>query len=376
MSKPTMKIIHVPIERIPNRYTADWVNQFETEFKNAEVDFVTVGDKEIPIETGSVLDAYGTNKFKLEQLIEIINMIKRGEITKNDTIFFADLWFPGLETLFYIRNMTKIEFKIAGVFHAGTWDPFDFTSRNEMRNWGQHLELSWLQGVDTIFVATQWHKDLIVMNSGDFNNDKIFVTGIPFYSESLKAQYPVTKKEDIIIFPHRMEIEKHPEKFDKLKKKYPQWTFIKTLDVCSNRDEYFKLLAKSKVMISFAQQETFGYSTVESMALGNYVIVPNSLSYRETVPEDMRYSWEKEITAMLEKFMSWEELPIYSELTKWSESIGKMIKVMQVKMREANRRKQEETQVRKEQLEKEEQRQVRQNRLDEAQKSNEPQTEQ
>jgi glycosyltransferase involved in cell wall biosynthesis len=266
-------------------------------------------------------------------------MILNKEVTENDVIFFSDLWFPGLESLFYVRNITGIDFKIAGVFHAGTWDPHDFTSRTGMRNWGQHIETGWLHGVDMIFVATQWHKDLIVLNSNEFDESKIFVTGIPFYAKELSEKYRngenVAPKENIVVFPHRLDTEKHPEKFDRLAKKYPQWKFVKTMDQTSSRDEYFKLLARSKVMISFAEQETFGYSTVEAMALGNFVIVPDALSYRETVPEDFRYSTEKEIPDMLDKFMSMNEVAVYPELDKWAQSIETMISVMNLHMCEA-----------------------------------------
>lgn len=356
-----MKIIHVPIERIPTRYTADWVEQFEKAFKKNKIKFETIeGGNEIPIEVGSVLDAYGTNIYKLEQLQTIIKKIQNNEIQDEDIIFFADLWFPGIESLFYIRNMLGKKFKIAGVFHAGTWDPYDFTSRNGMRHWGQHLENSWLNAIDVVFVATQFHKDLIVMNSNDFNPDKIFVTGIPFYSELIKQKYPIQSKENIVVFPHRLEDEKHPEKFDALKKKYPKWTFIKTLESTKNREEYFQLLARSKVMISFADQETFGYSTVESMALGNHVIVPNRLSYREIVPDENRYNKDKEVGDMLDKFMASEEVPEYPDLVKWEGSINKMIKVMKVKIKEAQRqREQEEADGREEQLRIEKERQER-----------------
>jgi glycosyltransferase involved in cell wall biosynthesis len=259
-----------------------------------------------------------------------MKMIKSKQVEDGDIIFFADLWFSGLEALFYVRNITGIKFKIAGVLHAGTWDPSDFTCRNGMRNWGQYIELGWLQGVDMIFVATQFHKDLIIFNSGSFNPDKIHVTGIPFYAANLKQKYPIPmeQKENIIVFPHRTDIEKHPEKFDKLAKKYPKWRFVKTILETKSREEYFQLLAKSKVMISYAEQETFGYSTVEAMALGNYVIVPNALSYRETVPKEFRYSNEKEIPEMLEKFMEMSAPAVYPELGKWADSIQNMMDIM------------------------------------------------
>lgn len=335
-----MRIIHVPIESYPQRYTADWTKQFEEAFCELGVESITVpGDRLTEqIVEGSVLDACGTNYYKFAQLKRLIQMISNGAITSDDVILFADAWFPGLESLFYIRNITKVNFKIAGILHAGTWDPHDFTARTGMRAWGQYSELGWLYGMDIIFVATQWHKDLIVMNSGYFDRNKICVTGLPFYSEKLTTKYPIRPKEDIVVFPHRPDIEKHPEKFDRLSKKYPQWRFIKTMEVTRSREEYFNLLARSRVMVSFAEQETFGYATLESMALGNHVIVPDALSYRETVPKENRYSNEKEIPDMLEEFMK-KDLPSYPELDSWATAIKSMMYFLEVHLQncEANR---------------------------------------
>ena len=360
-----MKIIHVPIEKVPTRYTMEWKEVFEQQFTAEKIEYITVEGETpvIPIETGSVLDAYGTNKYKLSQLTKLIDMIADGTIEDDDVIFFADLWFPGIEALFYIRDLSKKEFKIAGIYHAGTWDPYDFTSQHNMRDWGQHAELSWLHGVDTVFVATKFHKNMIVMNSGDFDNTKIFVTGIPFNAKQLQTQYPFESKENIVVFPHRCNEEKHPEKFDKLKKKYPQWRFVKTLEETQSREEYFQLLAKSKVMISFADQETWGFSTLESMALGNYVIVPNGLSYRETVPDsEYRYHKDNEVATMLEDFMSREELPTYSNIdTIGTDAISKMIKVLRVQLRATVKRREEDAEaVRQEQIRVEEERRAKQ----------------
>lgn len=365
-----MRVIHVPIEPYPTRYTADWIQQFEKEFGDAGLEFITVLGNQVvnTIQNGSVLDACGTHIYKFSQLNVLMQMINDGKVTKDDVIFFSDLWFPGLESLFYVRNITGIDFKIAGIYHAGTWDPYDFTSRTGMRSWGQHVELSWLHGVDMIFVATQWHKDLIIMNSGSFDKDKIFVTGIPFYSKELAEKYPLPeKKQDLVVFPHRLDIEKHPEKFDRLAKKYPQWRFVKTISTTQNRDEYFKMLAQAKVMISFAEQETFGYSTVEAMALGCYVIVPNALSYRETVPENCRYSSEKEIPELLEQFMASPNIACYPELDKWSLSARNMVDVMYQEMENASvSRKKREEAIRAEQARVEAEKQAKKQKRAEA----------
>lgn len=334
-------LYHVPIEPYETRYTADWIEQFEYEFRKAGVKFRTILGERVTqkIGTGSVLDACGTNIFKLTQLQKLIKLINEGEIKSGDILFFCDLWFPGIESLFYIRNITKIDFKIVGILHAGTYDPADFTCREGMRSWGKYLELSWFSEFDMIFSATQFHKELILKGveaslysfpaKGELI-DKIKVTGIPFYSEQLKFYYPIKEKENIVIFPHRTDKEKHPEMFDLFSKYIAAdgFKFIKTIEETKSRDEYFQLLAKSKIMLSFAEQETFGYSTLEAMALGNVVIVPDRLSYVETVPEQFRYSTMEEATRLFELALSGELKPDYPYLTQWEKSAYNMIMQM------------------------------------------------
>lgn len=333
-------LYHIPIEPYKTRYTADWIQQFESEFKQHNVDFVTVlGPKtNDTVSSGGVLDSCSTYIYKFSQLSQIIELILNNKIHEDDILFFSDLWFPGLESLFYIRNMLKIKFKIAGVFHAGTYDPADFTCRNGMRNWGKFLESCWFEEIDDIFLATSFHKELLLKNSYIDENvkekflSKLHITGLPFYAQDLRTTYMNnTTKEDIIVFPHRLDTEKHPELFDKLEQWLTQNNInckcIKTIESTKSREEYFKLLARSKVMISFADQETFGYSTLESMALDNIVIVPNKLSYVETVPSSYRYNTIDEAFKLVKQSILNYTNPNY-DLSKWKNSISNMIDIL------------------------------------------------
>lgn len=332
-------LYYVPIEPYETRYTADWIHDYETAFADYNVKYQTILGKtdSTKVTDGGVLDACGTHLYKFTQLQSIISKIQNGVITDDDTIFFADLWFPGIESLFYIRNMLNLKFKICGIFHAGTYDKADFTYRNGMRSWGKYLEASWFTDIDKIFVATEFHKWLLVSRSYSIDGlaNKIYVTGLPFYSNNLREKYPINKSDDnILVFPHRVDIEKHPELFDELviwlKSKGVNFKPIKTIVETKSRDEYFNILAKSKVMVSFADQETFGYSTLESMALDNVVVVPNGLSYVETVPEEFRYATKEQCFNMVLGALTDYTKPVYKDIDKWQKSIYYMIKEMGV----------------------------------------------
>lgn len=332
-------LYYIPIEPYETRYTADWISDYESTFDMFDVEYTTILGKtdSTKVTDGGVLDACGTHLYKFTQLQDIISKIKCGTVTDADTIFFADLWFPGIESLFYIRNMLKLHFQICGIFHAGTYDEADFTYRNNMRSWGRYLEASWFTDIDKIFVATEFHKKLLLSKSFIVEGleNKIYVTGLPFYSDKLKHNYPINKSDDnILVFPHRVDIEKHPELFDELvewlKSKSVNFTPIKTIVETNSREEYFKVLAKSKVMVSFADQETFGYSTLESMALDNIVVVPNKLSYVETVPRGYRYDSKEECFNMVYNALTNYSKPTYKNIENWQFSICHMIEEMGV----------------------------------------------
>lgn len=331
-----MKIFYIPIEPYETRYTADWIQQFESEFDACGVQYETILGSTFSntVTIGGVLDACGTHVYKFTQLQKLIDKINANVVHDGDVIFFADLWFPGIESLFYIRNMTGIKFKVCGIFHAGTYDSKDFTCRNNMRSWGKWLEACWLSEIDKIFVATHFHKQLLLSGSIIIPRlaDKIFVTGLPFYGESLRDRY-LSTKENIVVFPHRLDEEKHPELFDLFADKLNQLGFefkaIKTIEETRSREEYFSLLGKSKVMLSFAEQETFGYATLESMVLDNIVIVPNKLSYVETVPSAYRYDSLEEAFDLLVHSLRYYEKPNYNGcFAKWANSISNMIALL------------------------------------------------
>ena len=156
------KLFYIPIEEYDRRYTADWVKQFEDKFKELNINYETIKGQSVTskITCGDVLDAYGTTLYKLSQLNQIVEKLSNNEIQDDDVIFFADGWFPGVENLAYIRNLSGINFKLACILHAGSWDNYDFTYRTGMRDWAYNLENSWFEMYDYIVNG----KDILYLN--------------------------------------------------------------------------------------------------------------------------------------------------------------------------------------------------------------------
>lgn len=292
-----MNIIHLPIELLEERYSHQWYHWFDSYMNQNNINAINVLPNmgwNSKIENGQFLDVIKTNMFKAQQLVTVTQLVDEGRVNEQTVIFLMDAWFPGLEMLAYIRDAMKIPFKITGIFHAGTWDQHDYLTQCGMKSWGQFCERAWFEILDAIFVATNFHKKLIIENSTMIQKcnlnltDKIHVTGLPIYPDFVKD----VKKENIVVFPHRLAPEKQPELFDHLAKtlkdQFPHWQFIKTKDVCSTKQEYYDLLNRAKIAVSFAQQETFGISMIEATLCDCLPIVPNRLSYQELYPQNFQ----------------------------------------------------------------------------------------
>ena len=218
------KIWLLPIEPLIERYSAQWLKWFPEEFNRLGIDFEIINPKPLSdtIRQGSFLDIIGTNYYKMTQLQQVCLLFEEGRIKENDIFLLAEGWFPGIEMLAYIRDALGLKFKIYSIFHAGTYDPYDFLTQKGMRKWGKHLERSWLEMYDGVFVATEFHKELLFkginyFETGSINldlKDKIHVTGLPIYPEFVR---PDIEKSNIVVFPHRLDMEKQPEIFDDLK---------------------------------------------------------------------------------------------------------------------------------------------------------------
>lgn len=290
-----MTVFNLPIENLEERYSSQWNIGFPKEFEALHVPYVTVYPDSYEdgwIKNGQFLDVVQTNIFKSLQMAQLLHHINLGEIKDGDVLFFHDLWNPCLEMLFYVRDGLGVDFKIAGLLHAGTYDPCDFLTQKGMGRWAALIEKAWCTEVDAIFMATQAHHDLL-LNSGRVSQppNKIYISGFPLFQQP--EDVPLEEKKNIVVFPHRLAPEKGTLDFDLLKAAcsphLPGWEFIRTKDVCQNKQEYYSLLRRSKIAVSCALQETWGIAQQEALFHGCLPVVPSRLSYKEMYHQRYQY---------------------------------------------------------------------------------------
>jgi len=87
-------------------------------------------------------DAYSHSYYAMSQMMNLVRLLKAGELNKYDVIYFENMFHPGIESLPYILNKLSIDHrpKIYVRCLAQTIDPDDWTHQNNMREWMSHYE--------------------------------------------------------------------------------------------------------------------------------------------------------------------------------------------------------------------------------------------
>lgn len=288
-------LINIPIEPLEERYSIQWRKWFVEEFYNAGINFVTVNGIKTKekIIVGSFLDVVETNIYKATQFIDMIGWLYA---YPKSVLFFHDLWNPMLTALAYIRDgMGWKDLKIVGCLHAGAYDENDFLYKKNMNTWATGIEESWFSHVvDRIYVATPYHKHLLC-SKRNVPLNKVIITGFPIYPDFVPEN--LTKENNLIVFPHRLDVEKQPYEFDKLKDepRLKKYNFVKTKDVCKTKKEYYELLGRANIAISFALQETWGIAMQEATICECIPLVPNRLSYEDMYDSQFRYDTKENL---------------------------------------------------------------------------------
>ena len=172
------KIIYIPLEHIDGRYTVHMDRDIEKYLQDNNLEYVKIMPtyETPPLPEGQFLNAAFTSKFKSLQMAEISAMFERGEITDGDRFFFSDIWFPGIENIAYMKYFNKVDVKITGIIHAGSFTDTDFV--RDMERWAKNFEDIIFDISDTIFCASEFIKQDIIKKR-IVSPDKLVVTGLP-----------------------------------------------------------------------------------------------------------------------------------------------------------------------------------------------------
>ena len=305
-----MTVYIVDLESVESRYTCEWKWHLPERIKGS---VPIEGAEDIPKATtpGAFLNFGGTNIYKAKQIETMGRMFCDGTVKAGDHFLFTDAWHPGIISLKYMSELLQVPVTIHSMWHAGSYDPHDFLGRliND-KHWTFDFERSIFHASDYNYFATEFHIKMFVKTL--FNTTwsangvpdhelttnmrtlkrKIIRTGWPMeYLEdasktTLFDNNVYRKKENLIVFPHRIAPEKQPEIFRDLAESMPQYQWVVCQDQQLTKAEYHAIIRRAKIIFSANLQETLGISPYEGALVGALPVVPDRLSYSEM------YSWE------------------------------------------------------------------------------------
>ena len=331
-----MRIWLFPIEPIEERYSAQWARWWPRELQVLGHEVLVVEGQRLEpgIARGEFLDVFDTNYWKSSQLAVFARAMRDGYVKDGDVVLLHDAWNPAVEQIEYMRKLSGRAIKVAGVFHAGTYDPHDLLAQRGL-GWSLgDAEMSWCRIYDAMFFATRFHETML-LRARPVAYGKTHVTGLPLYAgEWAQHATPWAERERIVVFPHRLAPEKQPEEFEKLERayrdRYPddKVQFIRTKDACKTKASYYELLGRARVAFSAALQETWGIAMLEAASLGCYPVVPNRLSYPETFETAPRYSRPHEAIPILRAALD-RDTPYAYDGARWEGAIARIAKVLE-----------------------------------------------
>ena len=315
------KLFYMGLESYEARYTLQLQDWNERVFGKRGIDYEIITGQELDnskaIVTGSVLDAHGRTYYSLSQTMTLIQMMKNGEITSDDVIFYEDMFTPGLECLPYIMDQSPKEFrpKVYLRFLAQTTDPDDFLIREGMFNWMRKYEEMVDEFVDGIMVASE---EFVAHLRTAGLKSPIYVTGLPYGKEEVRGRIdsdiPLHQRANRVGFAARWDDEKQPHFYMDLAEAYykvdptvefaifcghpelksndPEYVeramALQNGDYANfkvytglKKDDYYNLLADSRVLFNGALQDWVSNTVSEADTFGTLTLYPAYRSFPE-----------------------------------------------------------------------------------------------
>ena len=358
------------LEPYEGRYTLQLTDWSERAYKKRGIDYVVVPgttiDESKSIVTGQVLDAHGRSQFGMSQMMNLVQMMKAGEITSNDIIFFEDMFQPGMESLPYILQQTPVKYQPQIYLRclAQAIDPDDFVHVWGMSKWMSLYE-EMCNEIPNVRILASNEEMVAHMKIANWKAPIYNISGLSFGKEEVQSrveQKPFVERSQRVVFGARWDQEKQPQFFmdlaTKFKEKHPEVEFAicsgaplrsnndyyvkeakylekqKILTIHENlqKNEYYNILADSRVLFNCALQDWTSNTLSEADALGANVLFPAYRSFPEVFNNDhtrMYVPWSMEdAMAKLELLLS-KPSPSMGQISDWTNgTIDRMLDIM------------------------------------------------
>jgi hypothetical protein len=274
----------------------------------------------------------------MSQMMNLVQMMRNGEVTGEDVIFFEDMFQPGIESLPYIMNQIPVEQRPQVWVRclAQTVDPDDFVHVWGMSKWMSLYEAMVNEFVTGVLASNE--EMIAHMKVANWRAPLYNVSGLAFNKEEVRRRIselkPWNERSNRVVFASRWDQEKQPDFFmyviescinstnpvtfetnniefailqggplrsnnPKYVERARQLAEAGKLKIYENlkKNEYYEILNDSRVLFNCALQDWTSNTVSEADALGCNVLFPAYRSFPEIFANDhtrMYVPWSKE----------------------------------------------------------------------------------
>jgi len=320
------------LEPYQERYTLQLTEWNRRVFDRRGLDVVYVPgqtlDNSQAISVGQVLDAHGRSYFGMSQMMNLVKMMRNGEVSDQDVVYFEDMFQPGIESLPYILDQIpgNMRPRIYIRCLAQTIDPDDFVHVWGMSTWMGHYE-KMVNEFATAILAT--NEEMVAhMRIAGWSAPIYNISGLAFGKQEVLERVPqlqpFNQRPLRVGFAARWDQEKQPDFYmdlieewnrrhdlnglsqdrriefaifsgGKLKSNnssYMQRTRdleqrgLLTIYENLDKNTYYKMLNNTRVLFNCALQDWVSNTVSEADTLGCNVLFPAYRSFPETLAND------------------------------------------------------------------------------------------
>jgi hypothetical protein len=323
------KLFYMGLESYEARYTlqlTEW-NRRVFDQRGLEVVYVPgqVIDNTKSISVGQVLDAHGRSYFGMSQIMNLVQMMRNGEVTHEDVIYFEDMFQPGIESLPYIFDQIPATSRPRVFVRclAQSIDPDDFVHVWGMEKWMGLYEQMVNEFVDGVLATNE--EMVAHMRIAGWRAPIYNISGLAFGKEEVLER--IGGKQNIcdfdvrpmrVGFAARFDQEKQPDFYmdlidmwhaqgphdvefaifqgGPLRSNNPRYIERARqmerdgkLRIYENlkKNDYYALVNNSRVLFNCALQDWVSNTVSEADALGCNVLYPAYRSFPETFANDL-----------------------------------------------------------------------------------------
>jgi hypothetical protein len=316
------------LESYEARYTLQLTEWNRRVFDRRGLDVVYVPgvtiDNTQAISVGQVLDAHGRSYFGMSQMMNLVQLMKNGEVTGEDVIYFEDMFQPGIESLPYIMDQIPQEQRPQVWVRclAQAIDPDDFVHVWGMAGWMSTYE-KMVNHFVTGVLAT--NEEMVAhMRIAGWTAPIYNISGLAFGKDEVLGRVggsskitPFADRPRRVGFAARFDQEKQPGFFMDLIEMYGELTsepcefaiysggplrsnnpeYVERarrmeadgrLLIYDNisKNEYYAYLNNTRVLFNCALQDWVSNTVSEADTLGCNVLYPAYRSFPETFAND------------------------------------------------------------------------------------------